>query len=305
MSLNEATRSRIQKYIDTNRIVLFMKGNRNQPQCGFSARAVGILLDLGEPFETVDVLRDAEIRSGIKDFSEWPTIPQLYIDKEFVGGSDIVTQMATSGELHKMLGVTIVEPTPPTITLTDAMVAVLKEHATNSGGYPRLEVSPQFEYGLGFGPKVAGDFAVESNGVTLLVDRGSAKRADGMTLDYQPGSGGGVIVDNPNEPPGVAQIDVFQLQEKLKEGGLTLFDVRTPEEREIASVEGAVALDRTGMATLASLDRSTEIAFLCHHGVRSQQAAEYYLRQGFKTVFNVSGGIDAWSLNVDSSIARY
>jgi monothiol glutaredoxin len=59
------------------------------------------------------------------------------------------------------------------------------------------------------------------------------------------------------------------------------------------------------MATLASLDRSTEIAFLCHHGVRSQQAAEYYLRQGFKTVFNVSGGIDAWSLNVDSSIARY
>ena len=305
MSLTEATRSQIQKIIDTHRIVLFMKGNRNRPQCGFSARAVGILLELGEPFETVDVLRDPEIRSGIKAFSEWPTIPQLYIDQEFIGGSDIVSQMATSGELHKMLGVELVEPTPPTITLTDAMVAALKEYAASSGGFPRLEISPRLEYGIGFGPKVAGDFAVESNGMTLLVDRGSAKRADGMTLDYQPGSGGGVIIDNPNEPPGVTQIDVFQLKQKLAEGSITLFDVRTDKEREIASIEGAVALDRTAMEGLASLDRSTAIAFLCHHGVRSQQAAEYYLSQGFKTVYNVSGGIDAWSLNVDSSIARY
>jgi len=305
MSLTEATRSRIQNFIDSNRIVLFMKGNRNQPQCGFSARAIGILLDLGEPFETVDVLRDPEIRSGIKAFSEWPTIPQLYIDKEFVGGSDILTQMASSGELHSMLGIERVEPTPPTITLTDSMVTALKEYAASSGGFPRLEISPRFEYGIGFGPKVDGDFAVESNGMTLLVDRGSAKRADGMTLDYQSGSGGGVIIDNPNEPPGVAQIDVFQLKEKLEAGDITLFDVRTPQEREIAVIEGAVALDGDAMKGLASLDRSTAIAFLCHHGVRSQQAAEYYLSQGFKTVYNVSGGIDAWSLNVDSSVARY
>ena len=305
MSLSEATRSRIQKLITDNKIVLFMKGNRHQPQCGFSARAVGVLLDLGAEFETVDVLRDPEIRSGIKEFSEWPTIPQLYVDKEFIGGSDIVTQMHRSGELHEALGVEYVAPTPPSITLTDAMVAALKEYAASSGGYPRLEVSPRFEYGIGFGPKVDGDFEVVSNGMTILVDRGSAKRADGMTLDYQAGSGGGVIIDNPNEPPGVEQLDVFQLKEKLAKGEVTLYDVRTPQEREIASIEGAVALDRAGMEALAALDRSTPVAFLCHHGMRSQQAAEYYLRQGFTKVFNVSGGIDAWSLNIDSGVARY
>jgi len=305
MSLSEDARSRIQKVIDHNRIVLFMKGNRSQPQCGFSARAVGILLDIGETFETVDVLRDPEIRSGIKDFSEWPTIPQLYIDQEFVGGSDIVTQMASSGELHKMLGLSYVEPTAPAITLTDAMVAALKEYSANSGGFPRLEISPRFEYGIGFGPKVDGDFSVESNGMTILVDRGSAKRADGMTLDYQPGAGGGVIIDNPNEPAGVEQIDVFQLKEMLNKNGITLFDVRTPQERETAIIADAIALDRSGMETLAGLDRSTPVAFHCHHGVRSQQAAEYYLSQGFKTVYNVSGGIDAWSLNIDSDVARY
>ncbi|MFT5681285.1 MAG: monothiol glutaredoxin [Myxococcota bacterium] len=305
MSLTADTRSRIEKIVTDNRIVLFMKGNRSQPQCGFSARAIGILLDIGEDFQTVDVLSDPEIRSGIKDFSEWPTIPQLYIDREFVGGSDIVSQMASSGDLHKMLGVDYVTPTAPVITLTDAMVVALKEYSASSGGYPRLEVSPRFEYGIGFGPKVDGDFAVESNGMTLLVDRGSAKRADGMTLDYQPGSGGGVIIDNPNEPPGVEQIDAFQLKEMLSKGEITLFDVRTPQEQETASIAGAIALDRPGMEKLAALDRATPIAFHCHHGVRSQQAAEYYLSQGYKKVYNVSGGIDAWSLNIDSGVARY
>jgi monothiol glutaredoxin len=146
---------------------------------------------------------------------------------------------------------------------------------------------------------------VESNGMTLLVDRGSAKRADGMTLDYQPGAGGGVIIDNPNEPPGVEQIDVFQLKEMLEKGAVTLFDVRTPQEREIAIISGAISLDRSGMERLAALDHDAPVAFHCHHGMRSQQAAEYYLQQGFKKVYNVSGGIDAWSLNIDSSVARY
>lgn len=305
MSLSEETRAQIEQILGRHKVVLFMKGNRHQPMCGFSARAVGLLEDAGVAYETVDVLREADIRQGIKDFSQWPTIPQLYIDREFIGGSDIMQEMAGSGELHAALGVTYTPPTAPTIHVTDAMAAVLREHGRSNPGSPRLEISPRFEYGIGFGPRQEGDFAVESNGITLLVDRGSARRADGMTLDYAAGPNGGVVIDNPNEPPGVTPLDVFQLQERLAAGTVTLFDVRTLQEREIAQIAGAIHLDEAGMARLQGLPHDAPIAFHCHHGMRSQQAAQHFLQQGFRKVYNVSGGIDAWSLNIDTTVPRY
>lgn len=94
----------IREQITTHPVVLYMKGNPQFPQCGFSANAVGILNALGvKELFTVDVLQDPEIRQGIKDYSSWPTIPQLYINGEFVGGSDIMTEMYESGELKQML----------------------------------------------------------------------------------------------------------------------------------------------------------------------------------------------------------
>jgi monothiol glutaredoxin len=96
--------SRISDLVQKNPVVLFMKGTPLFPQCGFSSRAVAILERLGAPFESVDVLQDAEIRQGIKEFSEWPTIPQLYVKGEFVGGSDIMMEMFESGELGQLLG---------------------------------------------------------------------------------------------------------------------------------------------------------------------------------------------------------
>jgi monothiol glutaredoxin len=95
---------RIREQVTTHPVVLYMKGNPQFPQCGFSANAVGILKALGvkEVF-TVDVLQDPEIRNGIKEYANWPTIPQLYINGEFVGGSDIMTEMYQSGELKKLL----------------------------------------------------------------------------------------------------------------------------------------------------------------------------------------------------------
>lgn len=95
--------TRIDQLVKDHRIVLFMKGTTLFPQCGFSSRAVAILDRLGVPFETVDVLQDPEIRVGIKSYSDWPTIPQLYIDGEFVGGSDIMIEMFQSGELQQLL----------------------------------------------------------------------------------------------------------------------------------------------------------------------------------------------------------
>lgn len=95
---------RIKEQVTTHKVVLYMKGNPQFPQCGFSANAVGILNALGvnDPF-TVDVLQNPDIRQGIKDYANWPTIPQLYINGEFVGGSDIMTEMYQSGELKQLL----------------------------------------------------------------------------------------------------------------------------------------------------------------------------------------------------------
>jgi monothiol glutaredoxin len=95
---------RIQETIDKSDVVLFMKGTKSFPQCGFSSAVVEILKKEGVPFETVNVLSDPELRQGIKEFSSWPTIPQLYIKGKFVGGCDIVTEMHRSGELKKALG---------------------------------------------------------------------------------------------------------------------------------------------------------------------------------------------------------
>jgi monothiol glutaredoxin len=95
--------TRIDEIVKSNQVVLFMKGTALFPQCGFSSRAVAILDHLGVAFETVDVLQDAEIRQGIKDYSDWPTIPQLYVKGEFVGGSDIMMEMFQAGELQELV----------------------------------------------------------------------------------------------------------------------------------------------------------------------------------------------------------
>lgn len=89
----ETIAQRIQAQIDANPVMLYMKGDANFPQCGFSARVVQVLKHLGVPFKTENVLADPELRQGIKDFSNWPTVPQLYIKGEFIGGCDIVTEM--------------------------------------------------------------------------------------------------------------------------------------------------------------------------------------------------------------------
>ena len=102
--MTEDVKSRIDQIVQSNDVVLFMKGTPLFPQCGFSSRAIAILDHLGVPFETVDVLADQDIRTGIKDYSEWPTIPQLYVKGEFVGGSDIMMEMFESGELKTLVG---------------------------------------------------------------------------------------------------------------------------------------------------------------------------------------------------------
>ena len=96
------TATKIQETIDANDVVLYMKGTKTMPQCGFSQRVAGVLNFMGVDFADVNVLADDDVRQGIKDFSDWPTIPQLYVKGEFIGGCDIVTEMTLSGELDQL-----------------------------------------------------------------------------------------------------------------------------------------------------------------------------------------------------------
>jgi monothiol glutaredoxin len=105
--MDASTRQRIDDLITAYPVVVFMKGNKLMPQCGFSNNVVQILQSLGVPFETFDVLADMEIRQGIKEFSDWPTIPQVYVKGEFLGGSDILIEMYNSGELREKLEVAL------------------------------------------------------------------------------------------------------------------------------------------------------------------------------------------------------
>lgn len=95
-------RTQIDETVKANDVVLYMKGTRSIPQCGFSSRVVGVLNYMGVEFQDVDVLADQDVRQGVKDYSDWPTIPQLYVKGEFVGGCDIVTEMTLSGELDEL-----------------------------------------------------------------------------------------------------------------------------------------------------------------------------------------------------------
>ena len=105
--MDASTKQRIEQLIGSSPVFVFMKGSKLMPQCGFSNNVVQILHSLGVPFETFDVLSDMEIRQGIKDYSNWPTIPQVYLGGEFIGGSDILIEMYNSGELREKLDVAL------------------------------------------------------------------------------------------------------------------------------------------------------------------------------------------------------
>jgi monothiol glutaredoxin len=313
MAIEPALQARIQDMIASDRVVLFMKGSRNFPQCGFSATVTQILNGLVPQYKTVNVLTDPDVRDGIKAFSEWPTIPQLYIDGKFVGGCDIVRELFQSGELQSLLGVTaptqpkvaqVTKGAAPKVTVSVAAREAIVAAKGQDRGTLRLEVSGDFEHALSIDEPSPGDFEVDAGGITVLVDAQSAARANGVEIDYD-ASGAGFKIENPNEGPRVRQLSPQGLKSMLDaKQRFEFFDVRTPAEQRLATL-GARLLDEETASYIEGLDKDTPLVFHCHHGGRSQAAAERFLRQGFREVYNLAGGIDAWSANIDSSIPRY
>jgi monothiol glutaredoxin len=309
MNLDEATRGRINELIQGSPVTLFMKGNREAPQCGFSAKVVSILDDYLGDYQTVDVLSDGEIREGIKVYSSWPTIPQLYVKGEFLGGCDIITEMAGSGELFEALGVDPPDAIVPEIHVTDDAAEALRQAAAQNaepGQFLHLDVSRDWQTSLSMAAQTSMDIPVEANDVTLMVSRLSAARANGITISLvETTNGKGFKVDNPNAPT-LSEMSVQELKALLDaKEDFEFIDVRTPNEFETARIAAAVLLDEAEYQRLSELPKETKIVFICHHGPRGVNAAEQFLSQGFTNVHNVTGGLDAWSAEIDESVPRY
>ena len=302
---------RIRQVIDQHEVVLFMKGTRTAPQCGFSARVVDILDEYLDDYITVDVLADPTLREAIKAFSSWPTIPQLYVRQKFVGGSDIVHEMVKSGELTEVLGRAPMEQVKPEVKITaPARAAFLRFWETDGETEEpvvRLTIGSDWEALLDLDEERDGDVVSELDELALVMTGSTAKRAHGVVVDFvERGSEVGFKVDVPSRPPMVKQLNVGELDEWIKKGKPhLLLDVRTVEERVTAKIESSVMLDDELRASIEGMDREKTIVCMCHHGGRSQKAAEHFLRMGFRDVHNLQGGIDAWSLHVDPSVPRY
>ena len=309
MSLDPALRSRIESLLQSNRVVLFMKGQPTMPQCGFSAKAVGALSALGVDYAHVNVLADQEIREGIKVYGDWPTIPQLYIDGELVGGSDIIEQMTNSGELATLLGLEAPDRTPPAITITPAAAEMLQNAVADAGpgAALALSINAQFQPNFQLAQFDANAIASESNGVRVQFDLASARRADGITIDWvEDVRGKGLAIDNPNAPKPVQSLSPKEADAKVRASEVLLVDVRPADERGFAAAAVPFkTFDSNGRAELEALPKDTAIAFLCRSGGRSQQAAEEFLALGFRNVYNVVGGINAWADEVDASLTKY
>jgi monothiol glutaredoxin len=309
MTLDPQVRTKIEQLVTSDPVVLFMKGTRSFPQCGFSASCVNILNTLIPKYQTVNVLADADIRGSMKEFSDWPTFPQLFINGEFVGGADIVKQMFESGDLEKKLGTLVAPAKPVKVTVSPRAQKELGEALKDSapGDVIHLTITSGWEHQLDLGPKEASQVTVDAGGITVQLDRSSAAKADGVTIDFiEDATGAGFKIDNPNRPAMVREVSPVEFKALVDSGKVThVYDVRTPKERETAQIAGTVLLDDAAMAQIETLPKDTALAFHCHHGGRSRGAADHFLKAGFKTVYNMTGGIDAWSQQVDPSIKRY
>jgi len=310
MSLDPALQTRIETLLSQNTVVLFMKGSPQAPNCGFSAKAVGILDGLVDSYVHVDVLQDAEIREGIKRYGSWPTIPQLYIRGELVGGSDIIEQLLNSGELHELLGVPAPDRTPPQISITPAAAEAIRAAMAQQSDELALHMSIDARFNAQFQlkPRAGGEIEAESAGITILFDLASAPRAQGVEIDWvEDVRGAGLAVRNPNAPAVVGSLSVEDLKSQIDAGNAPIVvDVRSAAERAHAAFPAPhESLDEDSFARLSALPKDQPLAFLCHYGNSSRQAAEHFRGLGFRRVFNIEGGIDAWAQQIDPSVPQY
>jgi monothiol glutaredoxin len=165
-----------------------------------------------------------------------------------------------------------------------------------------IQVDANWNSQFNLAPAEGNEISTESNGVRILMDLATAQRASGAVIDWVSSiQGEGLAVDLPQAPPPVKQMTVQELAKKLDAGKITLVDIRGDDERARAFIESAEILTREVMDKLEQMPKDSEIAFLCQHGNASQGAAEYFRKKGFTKISNVTGGMQAWAQEINTS----
>ncbi len=205
MSLDSETRGIIDNLLSSNKVVLFMKGSPDQPQCGFSAKTIATMDLLVADFMAVNVLEHPTIREGIKEYANWPTIPQLYIEGELIGGNDIIQDMHKSGELATALGVKIPTVTQPKITISADGIAIIKNALDSEpSGSLHLQISARWTHQISLAEDPGDGICVAIDGIELHMDPWTAARADGLNMALEEDmTGTRFAFENPNAPPQV------------------------------------------------------------------------------------------------------
>lgn len=298
--MTDQTTQRIEKMLDENPVFLFMKGNPQTPMCGFSSNTVKILKDMiGDNFGSFNVLEDPEIREGIKAYGQWPTIPQLYVNKELVGGNDIISEMFNTGELHELLNLKQPDRTPPQIDITDEALNHIKEGLKDMGDH-QLFLSVDDEFNTRFSLEMPKGYEIIAavGDLKVYMDIGTAKRSNGIEISWLDElQGSGLRIKNPNEPPAVQDLSVAELQDWFATDieNPNIYDVRSVDKIAEGTVDHAVRLDKAAIESIENMPKDTPLVFVCQVGQSSMSAAEYFRKKGYTKVFNLTGGYNAWS----------
>ena len=198
----------------------------------------------------------------------------------------------------------------PTVTITEAARGAVRDAAKDdepgTDNVLRISIDPRFQNDLFFGPREAGDVVITASGITMAMDAGTARRANGLTIDYVDArTGTGFRIDNPNASPPVKGIRPADLVGMLERGEeLELIDARPQQERAKAVVDASRLLDERYEIELLAMPTTRKLVFLAHHTRGGQSAAQRFFERGFTDVWYVVGGIDSWS-TMDASIPRY
>jgi len=265
MPLDSETRGIIDNLLSTNKVVLFMKGTPQQPQCGFSAKTTAALDMLIPDFMSVNVLDHPTIREGIKEYANWPTIPQ-----------------ATN---------------QPKISISDDGITAMKKALDSQpDGALHLQISATWSHQISLDESRDGDIRVNISGIEFHMDPWTAARADGLNMILEEDlTGTRFVFDNPNAPPPVNQMTVHTLKARLDGvDDVILIDVRPEDERHKGSIEGARPWNDELRIYVEALPKDTEIIVHCQIGGRSQALADALRQRGFTNLHNVAGGIEAW-----------
>lgn len=310
MTLSAADRQRIETLLRAHRLVVFMNGAPDAPERFFSHKICRLLDGLGLDYAYVDVSADSKLREQIKAYGGLQAIPQLYLDGQPLGGNEVVEQMAGADELHAALGLPVPDRTPPAVRLTPAAAEFLRGvvRGKGEGTVVDIAVDPQFRSSLRFGPRRNDAIAAEMDGVALQFDLASARRAEGLSIDWQDVERGpSLLLSHPRAPvpKPVRWISPSEADARVRAGTLTIVDLRREEERALARLSVPFLYLDEGTHEIRHMPPQAPLAVLCHRGERCWHGAQHLVQLGHRDVYAIEGGIDAWAADVDASIPRY